>query len=141
MRPLASIRQDRVDVTEIAVRGVGRIPIEALQARHEVRSVRGRAEQLTLEANLRKYRPQVLDSRSLLAGGVDRVEADQAPEELGGLSRKLPARWGWPCAGGGARLRGEPAGICEVSCSSHAFDATPPGKPGTLGQAASNSRV
>jgi hypothetical protein len=141
MRPLARVGQDGVHVAEVAERGVGGVSINALQACHEVRSLGNRAEQLTLEAGVREDCLQVLDCRPLPAGRIDRVEADQTLKELGGTSGELSAPRAWSSAGSGERLRDEPACACDVSLSSHASDATPPGKPGTLGQAASNSWV
>ena len=141
MRPLARVGQDGVHVAEVAERGVGGVFINALQACHEVGSLGDRAEQLTLEAGVREDCLQVLDCRPLPAGRIDRVEADQTLKELGGLSGEPSAPRAWSSAGSGARLRGEPAWACDVFLSNHASDATPRGKPGTLGQAASNSWV
>ena len=80
--PLAGIGKHRVDVTQVAEGGT---VAPAFQSRHEVRALRHGGKQLALEADVGEDPLEVLDRRTLVAGRVDRVEADQALKELGGV--------------------------------------------------------
>jgi hypothetical protein len=59
-----------------------------LQARHEVRALGHRCEQLALKARVAENPREILDRRSLVAGRVDGVKADQAPKQLCGVRRE-----------------------------------------------------
>ncbi len=102
VRPLSPIREHRVDVAEITEGRVGGTFNLAFQSGHQVRALGSDAKQLTLKAGVGEDLPQVLDRGALVAGRVDRVEANQALKE--------------PC--------------CLVSRSIHPEDRTPLGKRG-----------
>jgi hypothetical protein len=75
-------------VTEVAEGGTVAL---AFQSRHQVRPLRHSGKQLALEADVGEDPLQVLDRPTLVAGRVDRVEADQALQELGGVVHALDA--------------------------------------------------
>ncbi len=78
--PLARVREDGVDVAEIAERGAFASPF---QPGHQVRALGHSAEQLAPKARVREDRLQVLDRGPLVAGRIYGVEADQALKQPG----------------------------------------------------------
>ena len=110
MTPLVGVGEHGVDVAQVAEGRTGGtraaaaghgIPTghrtlaagrRALQPRNEVRPPRLGAEQLTLKARLAEHPRQVFLRRALIPRWVDRVEAQQALEQLGGLPRQIAHR-------------------------------------------------
>src|SRR4029079_17862972 len=81
-RPVLGGGEHRVDVREVAEH---RAVALAGEPRDEVGPLDRRAGELALEARLLEVPLQVLLALPLVAGRVDRVEADQFAEDVGGL--------------------------------------------------------
>lgn len=131
---MAEVAESRALALGVGGIGVGGI---SSQSRHEIRSLGHGAKQLALKARVREDLLEVLNRQALIAGRVDRVEADQALKERGGVRGKGSLAGRSPSTGHELCVRGVSA-CCKVSLSAHSSDRTTPGK---RGQAASSSRV
>ena len=88
MAPVGRVRDDRVDVAEQPERG----PVGApAQAPDDVRSLGVLADDRHLEARRAQEPGHVVLRGALVAGRVDGVEADQAPEHLDRLALERAA--------------------------------------------------
>ena len=93
VRPLGRVGEHRVDVPEVAEHGTASPrAVRRPQVRHQVRTVLVGRQQLGPEAGVAQISGQELDRGALVARRVDRVEADQLAQDLGGLALEL-VRW------------------------------------------------
>ena len=88
VRPLRRRREDGVDVGEQAERRADVVPARAV-ARRGLRAWLGAPRERDLEARALEQPRQVLLGLAPRPGRVDRVEADQPLEDLGGIHRRL----------------------------------------------------
>jgi hypothetical protein len=94
--PVDGVGQHRVDVREVAEHRASRV---AAQPRDEVRPL-GRlvgGVQLAFEPGILEVGLQPLLARALVAGRVDRVELDEAGEDVGRLGLEIHPGNGSPC--------------------------------------------